>query len=206
MRLLVFAGATLALGAFLWFRPSAAPSAAATARDGWTTPSPAARPGRHTPETALVYVAGEVRRPGVYRVRPQDRVGDAVTLAGGLRPDADPVAVNLAAHVADGDEIIVAARGAAPAHGQGRRAAGPHRRAKNGHARHGAAPPAAVVDLNRADAETLATLPGVGPGLAERIVAFRSANGPFASPDELLDVAGFTDRRLDAVLPYVAAR
>ncbi len=63
-----------------------------------------------------------------------------------------------------------------------------------------------MVDLNRADAETLATLPGVGPGLAERIVAFRTANGPFASPDELLDVAGFTDRRLDAVLPYVAAR
>jgi competence protein ComEA len=206
VRLLMFAGAALALGAFLWFRPSAAPSAAATAPGGWTTPSPAARAGRRTSEAALVYVAGEVRRPGVYRVRPQDRVGDAVTLAGGLRPDADPVAVNLAAHVADGDEIVVAARGAAPAHAHGRRSAGPRRRTKNGHARHGAAPPAGVVDLNQADAETLATLPGVGPGLAERIVAFRSANGPFASPDELLDVAGFTDRRLDAVLPYVAAR
>jgi competence protein ComEA len=205
VRLLLFAGAAVALGAFLWFRPSAAPSAAVTARDGWTTPSPAARAGHRTPEAPLVYVAGEVRRPGVYRVRPQDRVGDAVTLAGGLRPDADPVAVNLAAHVADGDEIVVTARGAAPAHAHGRRAAGPHRRTK-GHARHGAAPPAGVVDLNKADADTLATLPGVGPGLAERIVAFRSANGPFASPDELLDVAGFTDRRLDAVLPYVAAR
>jgi competence protein ComEA len=139
-------------------------------------------------------------------VRPQDRVGDAVTLAGGLRPDADPVAVNLAAHVADGDEIIVAARGAAPPRPHSRRVTGPHRRTKHGPPRHGAAPPAAVVDLNRADADTLATLPGVGPGLAERIVAFRTANGPFASPDELLDVAGFTDRRLDAVLPYVIAR
>jgi competence protein ComEA len=204
----VFAGAALALGAFLWFRPSAMPSAAATSADGWTAPSPAARasPGRRATEAALVYVAGEVRRPGVYRVRPQDRVGDAVTLAGGLRPDADPVAVNLAAHLSDGDEIVVAARGAAPSRPHSRRIVGPHRRTKRGPPRHGAAPPASVVDLNRADADTLATLPGVGPGLAERIVAFRTANGPFASPDELLDVSGFTDRRLDAVLPYVTAR
>jgi competence protein ComEA len=63
-----------------------------------------------------------------------------------------------------------------------------------------------LVDVNRADAATLATIPGIGAGLAERIVAFRSTNGPFASPDELLDVSGITDRRLEALLPYVVAR
>jgi len=206
VRLLVYAGAALALGLFLWFRPSAAPSATATASDGWTTPSPAARAGRRTPETALVYVAGEVLRPGVYRVRPGDRVGDAVAQAGGLRPDADRLAVNLAAHVADGDEIVVTARGATPVRAHGRRLAGPHRRVRKGRARAASVPPSGLIDLNRADPSTLASIPGIGPGLAERIVAFRSANGPFASVDELLDVAGFTDRRLDAVLPYVVAR
>jgi competence protein ComEA len=67
-------------------------------------------------------------------------------------------------------------------------------------------PPAGQVDINTADADTLATIPGIGPGLAERIVAFRTSNGPFASVDELLDVSGITDRRLDALLPYVIAR
>ena len=62
------------------------------------------------------------------------------------------------------------------------------------------------MDINTADAETLATIPGIGGGLAERIVAFREQNGPFASVDELLDVAGITEHRLDAMIPYVVAR
>ena len=62
------------------------------------------------------------------------------------------------------------------------------------------------MDVNAADADTLATVPGIGPGLAARIVAFREANGPFATVDELLDVSGITDHRLDALLPYVVAR
>jgi competence protein ComEA len=63
-----------------------------------------------------------------------------------------------------------------------------------------------MIDINTADADTLATVPGVGGGLAERIVAFRTANGPFASVDELLDVSGITDRRLEAIIPFVVAR
>jgi competence protein ComEA len=210
VRYLALAGAALALGLLLWFRPSVAPSVAAAAPSGWSTEgSPSARSaGRHpVAGRALVYVAGEVARPGVYPVRPEARVRDAVALAGGMRAGADPVAVNLAAHVADGDEIVVPLRGAVvPRRAGGRRATGPRRRAKHARSHAVDVPPATPVDLNRADAETLATIPGIGPGLAERIVAFRAANGPFASPDELLDVAGFTDHRLDAVLPFVVAR
>jgi competence protein ComEA len=72
--------------------------------------------------------------------------------------------------------------------------------------RHRKPPPAAPIDLNAADATQLQDLPGVGPSLAERIVAFRDVNGPFRSTDELLNVAGMTDRRLDAISPYVVAR
>jgi len=197
-----------------------------------------------------VYVAGDVARPGVYALAPDARARDAISLAGGAKADADLVAVNLAAHVADGDEIVVPKLGEAPAAaprgrrsrsriatwprsadaadarvdadadpGVGgsktarsgkRRGAKRHRGAVTGGIRTieagGALPPAGRVDINAADAATLATIPGIGPGLAERIVAFRQANGPFAAVDELLDVSGITDRRLDAILPYVVAR
>ncbi len=187
-----------------------------------------------TRATALVYVAGQVARPGVYAVSPEARARDALALAGGAKPGADLVAVNLAAHVADGDEVVVPKlgepaprtsrrrrRGSATASDQivgagagGGSGAGSHgKRHRATHHRgtrrvddvDGPAP-AGLVDLNAADAATLATIPGIGPGLAERIVAFRAANGPFASVDELLDVSGITDRRLDAILPYVVAR
>nr|MDQ6942131.1 helix-hairpin-helix domain-containing protein [Candidatus Eremiobacteraeota bacterium] len=120
------------------------------------------------------------------------------------------------AHVRDGDEIVVpvaGARLAAPArtsgaanHRTGRRAHGPRRSRPHRHARADEPPPAGQVDINAADAGELATIPGIGPGLAERIVAFRASNGAFASVDELLDVSGITDRRLDAMLPYVVVR
>ena len=60
--------------------------------------------------------------------------------------------------------------------------------------------------MNAADEATLETLPGIGPSLAERIVAFRDLNGPFASSDELLDVGGMTAGKVDAISPYVTFR
>ncbi len=210
---LLLAGAAAAL---VLLRPVPPPSAGANA---WSAASGEPRAGRarHAPAPrAMVYVAGEVVRPGVYPVGAEARVRDALALAGGTRPGADLLAVNLAAHVRDGDEIAVPARGAAPPAGprgrgrSGGRHAGGHR-ASGGSGRHrrsrrGQAPPAAELDINTADADALATIPGIGDGLAQRIVTFRQQNGPFASVDELLDVAGITEHRLDAIIPYVVAR
>jgi competence protein ComEA len=157
---------------------------------------------------ALASVAGSVVRPGVYPVPAGARVRDLLVAAGGTRGDADLVAVNLAAHVEDGDEVVVPARGEDVTR-RSRRTHGPRRRT-HGHRRSGerarTEPPTAPIDLNRADADELATIPGIGPTLAERIVVFRAANGPFTSPDELLDVEGFTDKRLDTVAQYVVTR
>lgn len=216
MKHVILAVAAAAVGAAVLLRPVPAPTGAA---NGWSTQASTREDGRarRTPAPqAMVYVAGEVARPGVYPVRADARAKDALAMAGGTRPDADLVAVNLAAHVRDGDEIVVPARGAALSagprarapgyHGAGRRARGPHRGQRHLRSRRDEPPPAGQVDINAADAGTLATVPGIGPGLAERIVAFRTANGPFASVDELLDVSGITDRRLDAMLPYVVAR
>ncbi len=69
-----------------------------------------------------------------------------------------------------------------------------------------AEPPVSDVDLNTADESELETLPGIGPSLASRIVTFREVNGPFASPDDLLDVSGMTEARLNAIQPYVTTR
>ncbi len=229
--------AAAAVAAIVLLHPVPPPAASSAARPGWSpagtpgfgpsgAPESARRPGagpsgRETPAHAMVYVAGDVARPGVYPVGPESRVRDAIALAGGSRPNADLVAVNLAAHVRDGDEIVVPVRGAAEtlpatrgAHGRGDGRGRGHRTGRAyraGQGRHKRSrgdepPPAAQVDLNSADADTLATIPGIGPGLAERIVAFRTANGPFASVDELLDVSGITEHRLDAILPYVVAR
>ena len=214
MKPLILTLAAAGIGVAALLRPVPPPTVAASA---WSTAAPGVAGGRGTAAPqAMVYVAGEVARPGVYPVRPDARAKDALALAGGSRPGADLVAVNLAAHVRDGDEIVVPARGAplaasarssgAARHGAGRRAHGPRRGRPRGHARADEPPPAAQVDINAADAGTLATIPGIGPGLAERIVAFRTSNGPFAAVDELLDVSGITDRRLDALLPYVVAR
>jgi competence protein ComEA len=66
--------------------------------------------------------------------------------------------------------------------------------------------PTQIVDLNAADENELETLPGIGPSLASRIVTFREVNGPFSSADDLLDVNGMTQGRLDAIAPYVAIK
>jgi competence protein ComEA len=215
-----------AIGAAALLRPVTPPSANA-GPGGWSSAPPDSHGGRArrtAAPQAMVYVAGDVIRPGVYPVRPEARTRDALALAGGARPDADLVAVNLAAHVRDGDEIVVPVHGEPPPpnaarggtrHGRGHRTGGPRRRTdgttsagRGGRHRrtHRDGSPPAEVDINTADADTLAMIPGIRGGLAKRIVEFRAQNGAFASVDELLDVAGITEHRLDAMLPYVVAR
>lgn len=160
--------------------------------------------------TLLVYVAGAVLHPGVYALAGDARAKDALAKAGGATRDADLVAVNLAARVADGDEIAVPHFGEAKtrpaARSSPRRAAPAERRTRQRPRRSTAGSVAAdapSVNLNAADAQTLSELPGIGPALAERIVEFRMLNGPFASVDGLADVAGITPQRLDALIPLL---
>jgi competence protein ComEA len=153
---------------------AAAPSAAAT------VPPPAAA-------RLLVHVVGAVRRPGVYELDTGARARDAVAAAGGATGRAVLDGLNLAATVADGEQVVVPVRGkggpvgAAPAPGK---------------------PP--VVRLNEADATALDALPGVGPATAQRIVAWREEHGPFASVEGLLDVPGIGEAKLAAMREQLA--
>ena len=137
---------------------------------------------------ALVHVAGAVRHPGVYRLHDGDRVKDAVARAGGARAGADVNAINLAAKVADGQQVVVPRRGAAaPAAADASAGAGEA----------GAAQP--PVSLNSATAAQLDTLDGVGPATAQKILDWRREHGGFRSIDDLGEVPGIGPKRLAAL-------
>jgi competence protein ComEA len=168
------------------------------------------RLGRPTPAELVVYVAGDVSRPGVYHFAAGMRAADALARAGGPKPDADLVAVNLAAPLEDGAEIAVPKIGESTV--GSRRASGAHKRATHsvrGHRRGRPSEPTLEprsVDLNSAGESELETLPGIGPALAERIVAYRESNGPFAAVDELADISGMTPRIQEEIADFVIVR
>jgi competence protein ComEA len=126
----------------------------------------------------LVHVLGAVAVPGVYELGDGDRVLDAIAAAGGRAPDADLAAVNLARPVKDGEQLVVPRIGEEVAAGAG---------ASLGDGR---------VNINTADESALDTLPRVGPALAQRIIAWREANGGFGSVDDLLSVTGVGEATL----------
>jgi competence protein ComEA len=128
----------------------------------------------------VVDVAGAVRRPGLVRLAKGARVSDAVARAGGLTRRAERDAVNLAAPVSDGQQVLVPVRGS-PA---GSAAAG------------GGAAAAGPVSLSSATAEQLDTLPGIGPVTAQKIVDYRAQHGSFTSVDGLDAIPGIGPARI----------
>jgi competence protein ComEA len=141
------------------------------------------------PRELVVHVAGAVARPGLYRLPDGSRVDDAIAEAGGAKPKAALDLVNLAAPVADGQQVLVPLRGTEPA---GLGAAPP-----------GAGAPPGKVHLNSATLEQLDELPGIGPVMAQQILDYRAANGAFRSVDELDAVPGIGPARLEQLRPLV---
>ena len=133
-----------------------------------------------------MHVAGAVAKPGVYDLGAGARVIDAIEAAGGGAPDADLNRLNLAAKVADGQRVLVAARGRS---GAGR--VGVAQSASGG----GSADPLGLVSLNSATQVELEALPGIGPTLAEAIITERERRGGFRSVNELRDVRGIGEKR-----------
>jgi competence protein ComEA len=133
----------------------------------------------------VVHVAGAVRRPGLYELAEGKRVADAVARAGGATAPADTAAINLAAPLADGMQVLVPRRV-------------PVSSAAAGQA------PAARVSLGSATVEQLDSLPGVGPVTAKKIVDYRSAHGGFRSVDDLDAIPGIGPARVEQLRELVS--
>ena len=166
----------LALGAGVWFGSR-----------GGVPDAVAAPPGvsyTTVPSTIVVHVSGAVVRPGLVTVSATARIADAISGAGGAEIGADLGGLNLAAEVRDGDQIVVPQMGVTDSPG---------------------ASSDRGIDLNRATAVELEALPGVGPVLAGRIVAYRDLNGPYGAVEDLLDVGGIGEAKLAAMRDAIAA-
>lgn len=134
-----------------------------------------------------VHVAGWVVSPGVVTVAEGSIVADAIDAAGGMRVGARADLINLAAPVTAGEQIVV------PGPGEGSE---PGTDGANG-------PGDGLISLNRATAAELEELPGVGPVLAERIVAHRDARGGFERVEDLLEVPGIGEAKLASIRDLV---
>ena len=142
--------------------------------------------GEHHDARIYVDVAGAVRHPGLMKMSEGSRVADALERAGGPGPLADLSAVNRAARVADGQQIVVPRRGAASDASGGGSAAGASP----------AGGAATGIHLSSATVEQLDSVDGIGPTLAQRIVEYRDAQGGFRSLAELAQVDGIGEKRL----------
>jgi competence protein ComEA len=146
----------------------------------------------------VIHVVGAVRRPGLYRLGDGKRVADAVARAGGATRRADLAALNLAAPLVDGTQVLVPGRANVACDG-----------ATSGSAIVGSAAPGQAataglkVSLSAATAEQLDALPGVGPVTAQKILDYRAEHGGFASVDDLDAVPGIGPTRIDELRDLV---
>ncbi|HEX9682094.1 MAG TPA: helix-hairpin-helix domain-containing protein [Acidimicrobiales bacterium] len=156
---------------WMWFRPVPATEPISL---------PLAAPAAPTEVEVVVHVSGAVTNPGVYRLAAGARVTDALAMAGGPLVGAQVDVLNLAAPLRDGEQVYVPAEGEDPP-------ALPSA---------GATASDGTVDINRATAAELESLPGIGPATAAAIIEHRERNGPFTSVDELIEVPGIGPAKL----------
>ena len=145
----------------------------------------------------VVAVGGKVRKPGLVRLPTGSRVADALQAAGGAVPGVDVALLNLARKVVDGELILV---GVTPPPGT---ATGGSATGSPGGGTPGGAAPGGLVNLNTATLADLDTLPGVGPVLAQRILAARDAQGGFKAVTDLRKVDGIGDARYEQLKDLV---
>ena len=147
----------------------------------------------------VVDVDGAVAHPGLYKLPADSRVQAALAAAGGLSPQADAHRINRAAKLHDGQKLYVLSQGEsapplAASNGQG--CEGQSCTSADGADAGSDAEGQGLVNINTANATQLTQLPGVGPAIAQKIIDYRTANGPFTSVDDLTKVPGIGAAKL----------
>jgi competence protein ComEA len=143
------------------------------------------------PSTVIVYISGAVGVPDVYELPSDARIKDLVLAAGGLTADADPERINLAERLKDSEHIHVPRQGESP--DDGAAVADTAGVAQGG-----------LLDLNTASASDLDSLPGIGQSFADRIIEYRTTNGPFTSVEDLQKVKGIGAALFAKIAPLVS--
>jgi competence protein ComEA len=173
-------------------------------------PSSAAAPAPGTPGAAtpapateiVVSVTGLVANPGLVTLPAAARVADAIAAAGGTVPDADLTGLNLAARLSDGDSVVIGSASAATGVATGVDNTGPGA-SSAGATGSTKASGGELLNLNTADEAALDTLPGVGPVMAQNILAWRETNGNFTSVEQLQEITGIGPSRYAQISPLV---
>lgn len=188
--LFIVAGLAIALAVALLFGAQAKPivSSIKAAPDGAQGSSQTNPESRSSNYSLVVDVQGQVQNPGVYQLPDGSRVGDAIKAAGGVREGSDTTSVNLARFLEDGEQIYLSGLGP---DGESLQSAGGEKIARG------------RLNLNRATENELDGLPGVGPVLAKRIVAYRAVHGNFGSVSELQKVSGIGPSKFNELRNFV---
>lgn len=137
-------------------------------------------------DTVLVHICGEVQTPGVYELTADSRICDVLLLAGGFTADADTEAVNMAAGIEDGMQIVI------PAETDRTQEMTGNSSDRTGETAAGKTE-SQPVNINTADKETLMSLPGIGAGKAEAVIAYREAGGIFKDIKDIMLVDGIKE-------------
>ena len=151
----------------------------------------------------VIQIGGEVRNPGVYRLRSGQRIQDAIEAAGGPTVDADLEEINRAQVLEDGSHIRVPAEGD---QSQLPTVTAPNSLMSPSKPRPSSSSPsnvAGTVSINSASAEMLDTLPGVGPAIAQKIIQYRQQNGGFRTIEEIMEVSGIGEKKFAAMKEYL---
>lgn len=164
-----------------------------------------------TPAPAVVQIVGAVRSPGVYELKSDNRVLDAIEAAGGMTESAAIESVNLAATVKDGSRIVVpeitpTALTTSSSKSATEEPTGNSPSQMASEERSLPQPPQYPLDLNTASIEQLKSLPGIGDTRANQIVAFRTSVGGLSTLEQLLEISGIGTQTLEAIRPLVVIR
>lgn len=138
-----------------------------------------------------IHIAGEVISPGIYVLEEGSRIDDAIRYAGGITENADLDKVNLAYEVSDGEKIYI------PSIFDEEIEYTFNSEATSNTTK---------VNVNKATSEQLQTINGIGPALAEKIIAYRTKNGKFSSIEDIKNVSGIGDKKFESIKDYIVVK
>ena len=146
----------------------------------------------------IVHISGAVNQPGVYQLNEGERIIDAVKMAGGEMERANVDAVNLAAHLYDGQKIVI------PFISENKEdEVNQNALANQEFRQHDYSLNSSLLNLNAVTSHQLETLPGIGPALAERILAYRKNHDLFRNIEDIMNVSGIGEKRFESIKEYI---